>query len=80
MAFGPKAGLAVVEPLVNEPSLESYPHLYGVLGDILDKLDRHDEAREAFEKAAELTKNERERHVLLGRAAASAEKRKATLH
>jgi RNA polymerase sigma factor (sigma-70 family) len=80
MAFGPAAGLAVIEPLVDDPSLEKYPHLYGVLGDLLDKLDRHDEAREAFEKAAELTKNARERQVLLGRAAASAEKLKETLH
>ncbi len=80
MAFGPAAGLAIVEPLVEDPSLESYPHLYGVLGDLLDKLERHDEARAAFEKAAELTKNARERQVLLGRAAASAEKRNKTIH
>jgi RNA polymerase sigma factor (sigma-70 family) len=79
-AFGPEAGLAIVEPLVNEPSLRAYPHLHGVLGDLLDKLGRHEEARVAFEKAAELTKNARERDVLLGRAAAADEKRKKTLH
>jgi predicted RNA polymerase sigma factor len=71
MAFGPAAGLAIVEPLMNESSLQSYPHLYGVRGDLLDKLGRFDEARKAFERAAELTKNARERGVLLGRAAAA---------
>ncbi|HEX6765386.1 MAG TPA: RNA polymerase subunit sigma-24, partial [Polyangiaceae bacterium] len=74
MAFGPAAGLAIVEPLLAEASLRSYPHLYGVEGDLLDKLGRFAEARAAFERAAELTKNARERDVLLRRAAAAGAK------
>jgi RNA polymerase sigma factor (sigma-70 family) len=70
MAFGPAAALPLVEPLQKDPALAAYPHLYGVLGDLLDKLGRYDEARAEFEKAAELTKNAREREVLLARAAA----------
>jgi predicted RNA polymerase sigma factor len=79
-AFGPEAGLAIVEPLVKDPSLRAYPHLHGVRGDLLDKLGRYDEASAAFEKAAELTKNARERDVLLGRAAAAKDKRNKGLH
>jgi RNA polymerase sigma factor (sigma-70 family) len=70
MAFGPAAGLTIVEPIMNDPSLRSYPHLHGVRGDLLEKLGRLDEARSEFEKAAALTKNAREREVLLRRAAA----------
>jgi predicted RNA polymerase sigma factor len=51
-----------------------------VRGDLLDKLGRYDEASAAFEKAAELTKNARERDVLLGRAAAAKDKRNKGLH
>jgi RNA polymerase sigma factor (sigma-70 family) len=71
MAFGPGAGLAIVEPLLDEPSLRSYQHLHAVHGDLLDRLGRFQDARAAFERAAELTRNERERDVLLGRALAS---------
>jgi predicted RNA polymerase sigma factor len=74
MAFGPAAGLAIVEPLLDEPSLRSYQHLYAVHGDLLDKLGRWNDACAAFQRAAELTKNAREREVLLGRAAASRNK------
>jgi len=74
MAFGPAAALPLVEPLTKDPALRAYPHLHGVHGDLLDKLGRYDEARAEFEKAAELTKNARERDVLLGRAAAAAGK------
>jgi RNA polymerase sigma factor (sigma-70 family) len=74
MAFGPEAGLAIVDAVRNEPSLRSYPHLHAVRGDLLDKLGRFEEARKAFEKAAELTKNARERDVLLGRVAACGKK------
>jgi predicted RNA polymerase sigma factor len=74
MAFGPAAGLAIVEPLLDEPSLHSYQHLYAVYGDLLDKLGRSKDACAAFERAAELTKNAREREVCLGRAAASRQK------
>jgi predicted RNA polymerase sigma factor len=70
MAFGPAAGLAIVEALVGDPSLRAYPHLHGVRGDLLDKLGRFEQAKSEFERAAELTKNAGERSVLLTRAAA----------
>jgi RNA polymerase sigma-70 factor, ECF subfamily len=70
MAFGPAAGLAIVEAIAGDRSLRGYPHLHGVRGDLLDKLGRFEEAKNEFEQAAELTKNAGERSVLLGRAAA----------
>jgi RNA polymerase sigma factor (sigma-70 family) len=73
MAFGPAAGLELVDQLVDEPSLASYHLLPGVRGDLLAKLGRHDEARAEFERAAALTQNARERALMLERAAASAE-------
>jgi predicted RNA polymerase sigma factor len=72
MAFGPAEGLAVVEPLAAEPSLAGYHLLPAVRGDLLAKLGRGDEARAEFERAAALTKNARERSVLLQRAAEAA--------
>jgi RNA polymerase sigma factor (sigma-70 family) len=69
MAFGPQAGLAIVDALTSEPSLERYHLLPGVRGDLLAKLGRFDEARSEFERAASLTQNARERHLLLERAA-----------
>jgi RNA polymerase sigma factor (sigma-70 family) len=72
MAFGPSAGLEVVDALGSEPSLRSYHLLPSVRGDLLEKLDRLDEARAEFTRAASLTRNERERELLLGRAAACA--------
>ena len=72
MADGPAAGLAIVEPLLAEPTLAQYHLLPGVRGDLLAKLGRHAEARAEFERAASLTRNERERAVLLERAAACA--------
>jgi len=77
MAFGPAAGLELVDALTSEPSLESYHLLPSVRGDLLAKLGRLDEARAEFERAASLTRNARERTLLLERAAASA--RAATL-
>ena len=71
MAFGPAAGLEVVEPLSAEPALADYHLLPAVRGDLLAKLGRRDEARAAFERAAALTKNARERTLLLERAAKS---------
>ncbi|HEY0094881.1 MAG TPA: RNA polymerase subunit sigma-24, partial [Archangium sp.] len=72
MAFGPAAGLALVEALSAEPSLKGYHLLPSVRGDLLAKLGRFAEAREEFERAASLTRNERERKLLLDRAAACA--------
>jgi len=70
MAFGPAAGLAIVDALTKEPSLRQYHLLPSVRGDLLAKLGRSDEARTEFERAASLTKNARERALLLERAAA----------
>ncbi len=70
MAFGPAAGLERVDALSSEPSLESYHLLPSVRGDLLAKLGRFDEARAEFERAAALTRNARERTLLLDRAAA----------
>src|SRR2546427_466639 len=70
MAFGPAAGLEVVDTLTSEPSLEGYHLLPSVRGDLLAKLSRFDEAHAEFERAASLTRNTRERDLLLSRAAA----------
>ncbi|HVD31362.1 MAG TPA: RNA polymerase sigma factor [Methylomirabilota bacterium] len=72
MAFGPSAGLELVDALVSEPSLKSYHLLPSARGDLLEKLGRSQEARAEFERAASLTQNARERHLLLERAAACA--------
>jgi predicted RNA polymerase sigma factor len=69
MAFGPEAGLVMVDALRSEPSLRNYHLLPAVRGDLLAKLGRNDEARVEFERAASLTRNARERDVLLARAA-----------
>ena len=69
MAFGPAAGLECVEPLLAEPLLRQYHLLPAVRGDLLFRLGRHDEARSEFERAAALTRNTRERALLLKRAA-----------
>jgi RNA polymerase sigma-70 factor, ECF subfamily len=71
MAEGPAAGLALVDKLRREPLLAGYHLLPSVRGDMLEKLGRHIEASSEFERAVSLTKNAREREVLLGRAAAS---------
>ncbi|MCA1645597.1 MAG: RNA polymerase sigma factor [Chloroflexi bacterium] len=73
MAHGPAAGLAVVDTLTSEPSLKGYHHLPSVRGDLLQKLGRLDEARLEFEWAATLTRNARERTLLLERARACTE-------
>ena len=72
MAFGPATGLELVNTLTAEPSLKNYHLLPSVRGDLLVKLGRHGEARVEFERAAALTRNARERTLLLGRAAACA--------
>ena len=68
MAFGPEAALELVDNLMSEPSLENYHLLPAVRGDLLVKLNRYVEARAEFECAAALTRNERERELLLKRA------------
>jgi RNA polymerase sigma factor (sigma-70 family) len=72
MASGPAVGLELVDALTSEPSLKNYHLLPSVRGDLLAKLGRLEEARAEFERAASLTRNERERALLLDRAAASA--------
>jgi len=72
MAFGPAAGLQIVDALTSEPSLERYHLLPSVRGDLLAKLGRLDEARAELQRAAALTRNARERELLLERAAACA--------
>ncbi|MBB4636924.1 RNA polymerase sigma factor [Longimicrobium terrae] len=68
MAFGPAAGLALADQLTGIASLRNYHLLPSVRGDLLAKLGRADEARAEFERAASLTRNERERALLLARA------------
>jgi RNA polymerase sigma factor (sigma-70 family) len=70
MAFGPATGLQLVDELTEEPALKGYHLLPSVRGDLLAKLGRMDEARAEFERAASLTRNARERTLLLERAAA----------
>jgi RNA polymerase sigma factor (sigma-70 family) len=75
MAYGPHAGLEIVDKLVPEPSLRQYHLLPSVRGDLLFKLGRYAEARAEFERAASLTRNERERRMLRDRANDCAERR-----
>jgi RNA polymerase sigma factor (sigma-70 family) len=71
MAYGPAAALEIVERLTAEPLLRSYHLLPSVRGDLLDRLGRHGEARAEFARAAALSSNDRERSLLLERAAGS---------
>ncbi|MCI0435011.1 MAG: RNA polymerase sigma factor [Gemmatimonadetes bacterium] len=70
MAFGPAAGLEIADAVADDPALERYHILPAVRGDLLFKLGRFAEARNEFERAASLTRNQRERALLLARAAA----------
>jgi RNA polymerase sigma factor (sigma-70 family) len=70
MAAGPAKGLEITDTLLHERALERYAQLPAVRGDLLAKLGRHDQARQEFERAAALTRNQRERAVFLTRAAA----------
>ena len=70
MAFGPEAGLELVDSLADEPALRGYHLLPGVRGDVLVRLGRMAEAREEFERAADLCNNASERELLLSRAVA----------
>jgi RNA polymerase sigma factor (sigma-70 family) len=76
MAFGPAAGLEIVDALVADPSLKAYHLLPSVRGDLLAKLGRDGEAATEFRRAAELTRNTRERAFLLERADTSAARRR----
>jgi predicted RNA polymerase sigma factor len=69
MAHGPEAGLRLLEPLLQVPALQNYHLLPSVRGDFLNKLGRFDEARAEFRRAAAMTHNEREKELLLKRAA-----------
>ena len=68
MAEGPAAALVLIDAIKDDPTLRNYHLLYGVRGDLLGKLGRHTEAMLEFRRAAELTRNEREKTYLLGRA------------
>jgi len=72
MAFGPQVGLDLVDALTSEPTLENYHLLPAVRGDLLEKLGRKSEAGAEFERAASMTRNARERTLLLDRAAGCA--------
>ncbi len=72
MAEGPEAALAIVDNLAQEPALKTYHLLGSVRGDLLHKLGRYEEARAAFEAAADLAGNKREQQLLRRRAAAAA--------
>jgi predicted RNA polymerase sigma factor len=77
MAFGPAAALELVDALTSDPALKSYHLLPSVRGDLLAKLGRAHEASVEFERAASLTRNARERALLLDRAAACAREAQA---
>jgi len=72
MAYGPEAGLRVIEPIMDAPQLRNYHLLPSVRGDFLARLGRHDEARAEFARAAGMTQNEQERALLLKRASGQA--------
>jgi len=67
MSEGPAAGLTIVDALADEPALKNYHLLPSVRGDLLERLGRREEARVEFEKAASMTRNIRERELLLER-------------
>jgi predicted RNA polymerase sigma factor len=75
MASGPEAGLALVDALAGDAALERYHLFPSVRGDLLKKVGRLEEARAEFERAASLTRNARERALLLARAGECAGKR-----
>jgi RNA polymerase sigma factor (sigma-70 family) len=69
MAYGPAAGLELVDALTSEPALQTYHLLPSMRGDLLEKLGRFSEARDAYERAASLAQNARDRTLLVERAA-----------
>jgi RNA polymerase sigma-70 factor, ECF subfamily len=78
MASGPAAGLAIVDALIDEPALAAYHLLPSVRGDLLFKLGRFSEAQAEFERAASLTRNARERELIMNRARACEAQYRAT--
>ncbi len=72
MAFGPAAGLEIADAVMEKPALAAYHLLPSIRGDLLEKLGRFEDARAEFTRAASLTRNARERTLLLSRAAACA--------
>lgn len=70
MAFGADVGLALVEPLREDPALASYPFLPSVRAELLSQLGRYEEAAREIERAASLSQNARQRAMFLERAAA----------
>jgi len=74
MAEGAAAGLVIVDGLVQDPTLREYHLLPSVRGDLLARLERFDEARSEFERAASLARNQREQELLMGRARDCAER------
>jgi predicted RNA polymerase sigma factor len=68
MAYGPSAGLEVVDAVADDPALKDYHLLPSVRGDLLEKLGRLAEAEQEYRRAAEMTENSRERELLLNRA------------
>jgi predicted RNA polymerase sigma factor len=68
MAYGPEAGLELLDQLAGLAALQGYHLLPSVRGDLLAKLGRHDEAKAEFARAANMTQNERERSLLMDRA------------
>ncbi len=68
MADGPAAGLALVDALAGEPALKDYHLLPSVRGELLERLGRQEEGSAEFERAASLTRNAREKELLLARA------------
>ncbi|MGE5385483.1 MAG: RNA polymerase subunit sigma-24, partial [Betaproteobacteria bacterium] len=77
MAFGPALALELVDALRDDPALDQYHLLPAVRGDLLSRLDRPEEASAEFRRAAELTRNNRERALLLAKAAAQPEENSA---
>jgi predicted RNA polymerase sigma factor len=71
MSEGPAAGLKLVDTLADEPALKNYHLLPSVRGDLLERLGRREEARAEFERAASMTRNARERDLLLERVSCS---------
>jgi RNA polymerase sigma factor (sigma-70 family) len=70
MAFGPAAGLEIVDAIAGERGMDGYHHFYAVRGDLLEQIGRSGEASAEFARAAAMTRNERERDILAARAAA----------